>query len=316
MKRFKIAPKPYEIVPFESTPKRTSLIGHERLLNQLTGKATIHLETLSPLHIGSGIWAVEQDEVIKEFVSADDKIVIPGSSLKGAFRTITETITHSCVCKTSQKNLAMPQLKECQVKDVKGKICPTCSLFGAMGYQGRVHFTDAYLQKGKIAIHHVPALYSPRYYAKVYKNQREKYKGRKFYFHGEQSTGKEPVRVIESGSILKCDLSFENISDNEFSLLLTSLGIIGNLIPKIGGAKPACFGSVKVTLQKLMLRKKDKKSFITYIEKEDVYENEGLLECLKKYEDMTNSLILDKSLAHLKSILKYPSPRKCPDISY
>lgn len=65
--------------------------------------------------------------------------VIPGSSLKGAVRQVYELLTPSCelgVKEGPRRACSAPP------KDPAPKVCPVCSLFGAMGLAGRVSFQE------------------------------------------------------------------------------------------------------------------------------------------------------------------------------
>ena len=69
-------------------------------------------------------------------------IVIPGSSLKGAIRSVVEAISESCVSKTVKKvRDAFPTeykfFNECQ----QDNLCVACRMFGAMGFQGKYRDT-------------------------------------------------------------------------------------------------------------------------------------------------------------------------------
>lgn len=315
MRKFEVAPKPFSMVPFESNPKLGPVTGHEKFSNQMTGKALFHMETLTPFHIGSGIWEVINEEVMRDIVMSKGKVIIPGSSLKGAFRTIAETISPSCVCKTRQKNFSFKQLKECMVRDEKGKVCPACAIFGAMGYKGRAWFTDASLLRGDQAVAMIPSLYGPRPSAKIYKDHMGRYKGRKFYFHGKPKRGREMLIVINKGGLFQFEMRFENLSDNEFGLLLTSLGVLDEFVAKIGGAKPVCFGSVRLTMKQLEIRNKHN-VFSSFSKSVETYENEKLSAWLGTMKNNDNPMILKNSLERLKTIWKHPSTRECPNIAY
>ncbi|MGA2402981.1 MAG: RAMP superfamily CRISPR-associated protein [Syntrophobacteraceae bacterium] len=315
MRKSELAPKPFDIVPFESKPELRALTGHDRFGDASSGKAVFEIKTLTPLHIGSGIWTVEKGEVVREFIEVNGKRVIPGSSLKGVFRMVAETISRSCVCKTSAKRLSINGLRECEVKDGKGKLCPTCSLFGAMGFKGRVHFTDSILKSGKTGIRNIPPLYGPRPDSRIYKDTTGQYRGRKFYFHGEPSRGKEPVRVIEAGSVWECEMGFENLSEHELGLMLVSVGAIGGLIPKMGGAKPVCFGSFRVKAVRLEIRQMTQ-DLVSYSAKPEVLESQSLASYLDTIWRADNPLILTNSFQRLKTIWNYPTVRKCPFAMY
>src|ERR1700752_3785470 len=114
MYRDEPAPKPYQLIPFAAgQPKREKPAGHDRALEQrLTGWLDIELETLTPLHVASGITdfvkgggreqlALLQVSIGRFHVSDPDKIVsravLPGSSIKGAVRSLAEALSPSCL---------------------------------------------------------------------------------------------------------------------------------------------------------------------------------------------------------------------------
>ncbi|MCZ6678312.1 MAG: RAMP superfamily CRISPR-associated protein, partial [Candidatus Poribacteria bacterium] len=84
------APKPYDLVPLprrvrRDDPKRMGN-GHEKYRSDgFTGRISGTIEALSPIHVASGIVDLGQDvPLIKTAVRGGGRIVIPGSSLKGA----------------------------------------------------------------------------------------------------------------------------------------------------------------------------------------------------------------------------------------
>jgi len=315
MRKFEVAPKPFDIIPFESNKEEKEITGHDRFTDKFTGTARLQLKTLAPLHIGSGMWEVINEEVVRDFVTVNGKEVIPGSSLKGAFRNVSETISRSCVCKTKQKYLSHGNLKECVVKNYNDGICPTCSIFGAMGYKGRVSFSDASLLNGNIGIAKIPSLYGPSTRAKIYTDYQGRFKGRKFYYHGRMSVGKEPIIVITADSRFEFSMRFENLCEDEFGLLLTSIGTLGGLIPKIGGAKPVCLGTVQVLMKALDIRN-PARSFTSFKPRTERYEGDSLRHLLDGMGKKKNPLILEESLDELKRIWQYPPTRNCPSIVY
>ena len=108
-----------------------------------TGQIHGTIEALSPIHIGSGVIDLGQDvELIKTAVRTGGNIVIPGSSLKGAIRSVVEAISESCVCKVSREaRRAVPRdFRECPEKE---RLCVACRMFGAMGFQSNIAIQDA-----------------------------------------------------------------------------------------------------------------------------------------------------------------------------
>lgn len=310
------APKPFAILPFEESVERKKTIGHEKFNKEsYSGEAYFSLKLLSRLHIGSGLFEIKGTQVVKGFISSSGQPIIPGSSLKGAFRSTAEAISNSCVCKGGKSRLPDRNLKECSEAT---KLCPACRIYGAIGYSGRVYYSDgdACLNPDSMPIHNIPALFRPREDARLYKNSQGEIKGRKFYYHGQMTYGQEPIEVVSEGTILNFKMQFENLLAEELCLVLTGMGIETGFNPKIGGGKPVCLGSIEVEPNRLILREM-KDAFTTYHEIEkNLDKKNGLESFLKEKIFSQRGLVKENSLARLKSIWTYPSPRKCPSGLY
>jgi CRISPR/Cas system CSM-associated protein Csm3 (group 7 of RAMP superfamily) len=315
MRQFKPEPKPFDFVTFEKSPQREAKVEHSKLdVKKLTGKMTCCITALSPIHVGSGLFDLKGNKVFKSFVKSIGEFIIPGSSLKGVFRSIVETISASCVNKANPniyKNVAQEELDECSNPN---KLCPACRIFGAKNYLGRVRISDASMVSGSLFLCKIPPLFSPRQQVRAYLNSEGKYKGRKFYFHGKLSYGRELVETVKEGAIFKFTASFDNLTRDELCLLFTGMGIIGELKPKIGGGKPACLGSVEVSLDELVLMNPIA-SFENFTISEEKLTGDNLQNFLRGVSKQ-NSLILEDSFARLRKILTYPSQKPCPSRAY
>lgn len=308
MRRFPTEPEPYDIVLFEPSPQREKPQGHDKWEGgKLTGSLQCELIILSPVHIGSGLFELVNGQVVRGFVKQGNRLIIPGSSLKGVFRSIAEAISASCVSKTRARDLPIRGLGEC--KDPR-QVCVCCRLFGSLGYLGRVRFTDAQSVQQTLTTVRIPALYSPRPDARIYRDQRNLYRGRKFYFHGQLSQGQEPLQAVADGSTFTFRVDFENLTEAELHLLLTAMGIIGGLRPKIGGGKPACLGSIEVTLQKGTLHEPTGR-FLDYAPTQRSFTKEQW-----QHIQAANMLIRKDALSKLREILTYPPSRERPSRSY
>lgn len=196
-------------------------IGHDRfppglLSGQLTAKAT----ALQPLHVGLGqLWSPKsvgleaETSLVKVFFRSGTDLVIPGTSLKGAVRSLVEMITASCAP-------VPPKRGQGCVFDAnrqQDSLCPACRMFGAMGYQGGVRFRDSDFPKGtKRAIVYVPPQYGPRAIPG----------SRRYYPHELQDprTATWPLEVVETHESFKVVAQFTNLTYAELGLLLVVLG--------------------------------------------------------------------------------------------
>jgi len=214
------APKPYDFVPF-AKPARNKTVGHHQLEQKAgyaSGKLEYQLRVLSPVFVASGSYALGGEDlpnVAEPVVRACYRIAnvpaIPGSTLKGVVRSVVEAVSPSCVSTTRVKRSLIPfaQSDSGEKRPVgctPEQACPACSMFGQMSQMSKIVFTDARLVRGKTALFHLPALFGPHAdrAPRVYQDE-NKYKGRKFYFHGKpgQDTRQPPVEVIEPGGLLR-----------------------------------------------------------------------------------------------------------------
>ncbi|HZP02607.1 MAG TPA: RAMP superfamily CRISPR-associated protein [Terriglobia bacterium] len=253
-------PKPFGFVPLPTHVDRRRPAGHDRFMRELlSGSITGELVAQTPIHVGSGGIELTNDSripLVKAHFRTAGKVAIPGSSLKGAIRSIVEAITYSCVRVQSRRaREALPQdfrpceAKAKEAKDKEAELCIACRLFGAMGYQGQVRLADAVLVSGRVGTILTPSLYPPRTDARLY-YEKGQVRGRKFYFHGQVAKGNVPIEVCEVQSRFRLSLEFLNLEQGELGILLTALGCGSAPFDlKLGGAKPICTGSMKVQLR-------------------------------------------------------------------
>lgn len=310
------APKPFDFVSLPNRVARKKPIGHEQYHSaHLTGQLQGTLEALSPLHIGSGIIELGQDvELIKTVVRTGGRVVIPGSSLKGAIRSVAEAISESCVCKASEDaQHALPRdFRECRQKE---RLCIACRIFGAMGFQGNVAIQDAPYIHGQIVTAQVPQLYPPR----PRRGARE-VPGRKFYMHGQVASGRTPVEACDVGSKFRFITQVDNLTQAEWGLLLTALGQHPDypFKLKIGGVKPVCFGSMDIQIEQIQLEDQARDRYLAWDVRPEAAKTGAPLEtwirdCIAHAAD---SLIVQDLLEDLAQILRHPNQRNCPSRSY
>jgi hypothetical protein len=307
-------PKPYAFVPIPETrtyPEHPA--GHDAYTgNLLTGTITGTLHALSPIHVASGNIELtgRQPPLVKAHFRRNDRPTIPGSSLKGAIRSIVEAISNppSCVHITKALPANLPRnAKRCAKKD---SLCIACRMFGAMDYLGQVHFSDAFLQTGNTEILLIPSLSAPHPREQLYFEE-GLVKGRKFYMHGQDgktAPGNVPVETCPVGSHFLLRVDFENLSRGQLTLLLVAMGQgIPRLVPKLGGGKPACCGSIE--LRDVRVATVNHQSSAKEFDFETAEENLSELVATTGSVDTNN-------LTRLAEILTYPGERACPDRNY
>lgn len=312
--------KPYDFVPLPEKVIRQEPAGHHRFKRGLlSGTITGELIALTPIHVASGnVELTRNDRVplVKAHFRTRGKIAIPGSSLKGAIRSIVEAITPSCIRVQSRAvRERLPRLRReesfepCEVRDARSLLCPACRIFGAMSYQGQVSFADAILVKGDFGTTFAPSLFAPRSQSPIYLDDDDYVRGRKFYFHGEPASGNVPLEVCTVGSRFGLRIDFVNLSEAELGVLLMAMGETDSSFAiKLGGAKPACRGSVDLEVKAVEVNND--------VARVMEFDNESKIADTGEWLKAAGSLLVKDNLKTLHDILRRDDSRSCPSSIY
>lgn len=281
---------PYNFVRIDwsKPPVRRAHAPHDRLdgwtgrvEGQITAETPLFIQGTAPARGGTGP---------KRFqANAQGTPIIPGSSLKGLFRSLVETVAPGCWWLFDRSyeyrqghptvvysNNLPSDFRQC--RDSR-QLCPACRLFGLVQGSrvllGKVSFDDA------ICIHEVrhdpiftPILDAPkpRHRAWYLDGSGQWVAGRKFYFHQSSiqtergprtSRTGEPlnqhIAPLGAGTAFTFTVHFTNVADDELPPLLyvlaleqEELGHDHDLRHKLGYAKPAGLGSVHMQLRRLV----------------------------------------------------------------
>ncbi|NLO82722.1 MAG: hypothetical protein GX094_06660 [Clostridiales bacterium] len=230
--------KPYDFVPFLKCEPYNQA-------GDLEGIIPITIETLTPVHISSGRYNVRGNNIYKEFVRINGRIVIPGTSLKGCIRNIAESISYSCISERDRERRKMPANKF-HLSDQK---CIICDMFGSWGNRSKLVFRDIKLENEKTEIIGLPRSFAPHPESNYYIKD-GKYKGYKFYKHGIngiQPKGSVHYEFVRAGARFKGEITFRGLTDAQLELLCFALGLSGDINPKIGYGKNYFYGSVTIS---------------------------------------------------------------------
>ncbi|MES1244635.1 MAG: RAMP superfamily CRISPR-associated protein [Acidobacteriota bacterium] len=232
------------------------------LPDRLTGRVLLSLETppkqfVSP---GTGRLALVQREggevVAQEATRATDDPVIPGSGIKGAVRTVFELLSHSCD----------PFATRCS----RDSCCEACSVFGILGWSGRVDFSDARpasTDSVAVKVEQVPIPWLPH---------AEKTGGDFRFYDLREAVELDPERRIWQPRArnltrevftgrFETRLAFWNMSREELGRLILCMGFGGGAATRfslrLGGVKYDGKGAVKVKPLELQLAAPRRKSW-------------------------------------------------------
>jgi CRISPR/Cas system CSM-associated protein Csm3 (group 7 of RAMP superfamily) len=305
-------PKPYAFVPLPRTVKHEQPAGHQKF-QHLNG--TLHATVIAraPVHVASGLLEPTRDRkypLIKAHVRVNGRLAIPATSLKGCIRSIVEAISPSAVAVTR----ARPLPREAEPSRAVDRLDVTQRIFGALGYQGQVRFSDAPIQPENSQPEIVPSvqLFRPRPESISTYFDGNRVKGRKFYMHGRLAEGDLPLEACPVGSHFSFRMDFENLTGGELGLILYALGLgEPKLWPKLGGGKPACLGTIEVVDARLETIE-PRAAYADFDIAPQPLAIAPLLQAAR-----AEKLVLDEQLQRLAEVLRWPrEDRGCPDRSY
>lgn len=330
-----------ESPPHREEIRKQRLISHIKYApDKLSGEITFTLKTVAPVHVGSGIFELAEDagttgieRVVKGIVKENGLPVIPGSSLKGAFRSITEAISYSCLLDG-----------KCQAKKEEDEICIACSIFGAMGFMGRWSFSKATIadennyisMKAKTPIPMSVEMWKPninrhkrKFYPYIEYLSDEFWKSaNKLEFHNTANYDNvddfikdkvvEPYDFIPKDIEMCFSAKFENMDDKEIGLVLLGMGVGENnepiFQPHIGGSKSFCFGAIEVRVEKVIIYyQRDAKTFKSFDDEKHIigdvnaWVKEKTEFVQKESPDKSKNILFKDGLNKVKEILHFPT---------
>jgi hypothetical protein len=340
-----LAPKPYKLISFPENPdKQLPLqppIGQDKY-HAVRCHGTLHitLTVQTALHVSTGVVAMGSDvgqksiPLIKTMIQgSEEKLIIPGSSLKGVVRSTYEAITRSCLCKVSKEakdnNWIPRELQECRTRKNQQKrellVCPACHVFGAMDWQGLIHFTDARCQSVGFRPGFMPSLYRPRPDQSQKYFKQGKVAGRKFYYHTIRAVDKGqqqgiPVQQAAKEFVFRTELHYRNLTQAELGTLLIVLGQDKSKYPialKVGGGKPIGMGTMTVEVTALEQPANLRDRYLSYDSEPNRLMGNQLQQVMQRaIQEAHRELVQSQQLHELSAVLKYPTDRKPPEEPY
>ena len=315
---------PYNFIPilWDSPPQRGNPAGHNKFTGK-TGKIVCSLTTEGPIFIPSN-FPCDQDRqqghaIMRKFCyrreDGREIKIIPGSSLKGVIRSIAEAAANSCLSKFDGGQLDN-SFRACNNLQA---LCITCRLFGMLNsdnFKGNVNFSDARgINVQEMPLKLIPALMNPKPQHTAFYIRNGRLAGRKFYYHfnpifqliNNRNRYNKTIKPIDASSQFEFNIDFENLTDEEFKILIYSLVLEDNMRHKIGMGKPVGLGSVKISIEQISFYNTDNFDFEA---KSDTEKNNIINEARQAYNGSA------ANLQALRDILHWPpqnNERRYPD---
>lgn len=266
---------PYDFVPVDfdefPAPERHKPLGHNVFApDSKSGSLTARITAETPIFIKRGSTRYFQTNKQGDYI-------IPGTSLKGLFRSLVETVEHGCFGgKVPGMRDMFPSgsdsYKQCTDTN---NLCIACRMFGMLEpykrkdgecsvYMGKVAFQDAIVEKdvNHPPIHTIDLMPQHPEHAAFYRidgDHRKPIAGRKFYFHHpqqvqvqsrQQNYGSD-IEPLGTGSEFSFTVDFTNLEPVEWHALLYAIVLEPGMRHKIGYAKPMGLGSIRIEVEKI-----------------------------------------------------------------
>ncbi|RRR68650.1 MAG: hypothetical protein EI684_17310 [Candidatus Viridilinea halotolerans] len=199
------------------------------------------------------------------YSNAQRAYFIPGSSLKGLFRSLVETVDGGAWWFINTWENKLPAAFQ-RPRDL-ARLDAACRMFGFMGEKG--HQESAPLMAGHVSFEDAICIRAveheaintiillspqPKHTAWYLDSSERLVAGRKFYFHARNapmtshaSLGAN-IKPLASGSHFIFRVHFNNLAEDDFNLLLYALVLEPEMRHKFGYAKPAGLGSIHVQI--------------------------------------------------------------------
>lgn len=336
---------PYDFVRLPERVERESVLTHHKLLGR-NGRMRCRLMAITPIFIPMTQAGGGTQRFMTARYGGAELPIIPGSSIKGVIRCVAEAVSLSCIGLSAElfdRGSVSPNYRESISSDFltckeSSKLCPACRIFGMVSnkshFLGKVSFSDAHTEPGKFktgAPIILKPLMEPKPRHTPFYRPNGQVVGRKFYFHhhgAPKTTNRateytKTVVPLEGGvdehgnprTVFEFDVSFANLTDKEYSLLLFALVLTEDMCHKIGGGKPLGLGTVKIKVTDNSIYHVDPQRRYRGLGVRLAEQSAGVVltgDALKKHvHDVTMSIIASGSdcLKDLQYIWKYPPPK-------
>lgn len=216
-----------------------------------SGYIDLTVTAVDRLFIGSGFIDTDKDGIFKcTDKTAEGYAFIPGSSLKGCVRYLARILSDGCLDDPQRayrgRSLSYPfELIKCKAD----KRCIICDMFGMMGRRSKIDFEDLICTTPAFEKTTVNAQFSPNISSNKYHDRGELY-GYKLYMNKCEpypSKQKDRIEAVAAGCVFTGRVYFRDLTDSELELLCYSLGLGGDIDPKLGGYRNEGLGQVRIT---------------------------------------------------------------------
>lgn len=228
------------------------------MLKALVNEARLRLDitTMGPLLIKTGYATIIGADMapVLTYRNGQREVYLPGSSLKGVFRSHIEKVINSIKPKTAcNPLLTQPNDKDdrklylvsCGARfnnkkpplaphEVYAESCPTCRLFGSTSFGSRVTIEDAYLPAGSVGL---ASLVEHRDGIAVDRLTGGTGEGKKF-----------DLEVVTSGTTFTTDIRLRNFEIWQLGILFVIIQDMEDELVRLGSGRSRGLGKIKASI--------------------------------------------------------------------
>lgn len=260
---------------------------HKRIWNSL--KIEFAITPKSPLLIRSGVVSPNPSlpdmQFVRTVTGSGETVYIPGSSLKGVFRSFTErvlrTLNEKWACNPFDDSACGRKLdKEDDTAKVYCNSCCACKLYGNTRLRGRIAFSDAFPESDVKT--------ETRYGVAISR------------LTNAVAHGPFEMEIVVSGSF-KGDLTLQNFEVWQLGLLALTTKAINDGLVKIGFGKNRGFGEVELKVTQAIV---DLTMNKTQIPDDELWGVGAFMSAVQELEEERENygLIQDDKLSNLPTV--------------
>jgi len=229
----------------------------KRIFNEC--KFNLSIITEGPLLVKSGYANVQGPDMtpVRTYRDGKYEVFIPGSSLKGVFRSYIEkvirTLNEGVVCNPFVKkadvnskysevfcgekfHMRQKQKEELSTEQIYSDSCPVCRLFGSTYFIGRIAIGDAYLEEGQ-------------------KERTEERDGVGIdrFTGGSFGGAKFELEVVSAGTIFETDIYLRNFETWQLGMIILVVKDLEDGLIRIGSGTSRGLGAVKGNVDEMTI---------------------------------------------------------------
>jgi CRISPR/Cas system CSM-associated protein Csm3 (group 7 of RAMP superfamily) len=231
------------------------------------------IKALKPLAFTQNVLTICNNKPTYLLQREAEKIVLPGSQLKGAIKTYMQALSESYDEEvTSINNNTLDMIN---------------SITGYMGYTSRIMFKDIIIDENEVDAYIIEGKQQWSQAKKLIRTNKIRLYSHKKHEELDRTVNFE---VLPTGTILDFEILFQGITQEEAGLVFMAMGLDfkNRFSMKVGRGKNLDMGSIKIIPEKILMPKNSFDTEKIVLEDEKVFKY--ILKCVSLYKKRMNEM--------------------------